>query len=425
MLVLLPLLLCCSAFFSGSETALFSLTRHQCRQLSRDLSFRSSLVIRLLNERRNLLITLLMGNMLVNVLYFVIGSVLILGLYQQNLLGKAMGSFLNIIALLVLILMGEVMPKLVAARFAERCSLWTVVPLTVVHQVLLPVRVILRNMIVIPLSRLLAPDHHPVEISSEELESLLELSEQHGVIDDQEEQLLQQVLSLSQIKVRDLMKPRVDIKAFRLDDDPRGLIDMVKQTRLSCFPVYRLDLDAIEGVVYGRQVLLANPKTKEQVESLIHPVKFVPELQQADRLLVELRQLDEPMAIAVDEYGGTAGLLTLEDVVEMMVGQIANPHEHSVRPQVEGLGPGRWRVSGRLGIREWESLFASDAPMASVSTIGGLVMAGLGRVPRDGDRITVGNIGIEVEKMDGFRVNTLLLALHESTSLIEESENKV
>ena len=406
MLAILPVLLSGSAFFSGCETAIFSLTKHQRLQLSRSRTLAASIITRLVSDQRAVLVTVLMANMVVNVLYFVIGSVLTLNL------SAVWGNALNIAAFMLLILMGEVLPKLVAARFPMRWSLLAAVPLLILHRGLSPLRIMLRAGVVDPLSRLLAPQQRPVALSPQELESLLELSEHEGVIDDQEEQLLQQVLSLSQIKVKHLMTPRVDIKAFNLADDPQQLLGMARRTRLTHFPIYEGDLDQIVGVVFCRQVLLANPQTHRQVKTLIRQPKFVPELQRADRLLVELRRQGPTMAIAVDEHGGTAGLVTLEDVVEQMVGQIANPYEPQMGPPVEAIGSDRWRVSARLGIRQWTNAFGTGGTNLGVRTVGGLVMAKLGRVPQIGDRTTVGNLSIKVEGMSGRRIDHLLLQLH-------------
>ena len=411
MLISLPVLLSCSAFFSGGETALFSLSRHQRLQVSRAKSIAASAITRLLDEKRALLVTVLLGNMFVNVLYFVMGTVLVISMHERDVLGATAGSILNIAALLLLILIGEVLPKLVASQYALRWSTFAAVPLLLIHRVLSPLRVTFRAVIVEPVSRLLAPAHQPAELSAEELETLLELSQHHGVIDDREEKLLQQVMSLGQMKVADLMTPRVDIKAFNLADDPKQLIEMASQTRVSRLPVFHNDLDQVAGIVYTRQVLQTKPRKRSEVDTLIREVKFVPELQRADRLLVDLRKSSTSLAIAVDEYGGTAGLVTLEDAVEQMVGQIADHHEAEAVPEVQLIGSDRWRVSAGLGVHEWVDVFGPIAPIAGVSTVGGLVMTRIGRVPKVGDVTTVGNVSIEVEKMQGLRVESLLLQL--------------
>jgi len=206
---------------------------------------------------------------------------------------------------------------------------------------------------------------------------------------------------------------------FDLDDSPQVIIDRFKATRLTQLPVYRSDVDHLEGIVRARDVLLRQPTTREQVLDLMMPVEYVPELMQADRLLVHLREKGRTMAIAVDEYGGTAGLVTLEDVVEHMVGHITGPFDDaSERPRVEALGDGRWRVDAALPVRDWPEAFegvtrlAGAAPVVPrfISTLGGLVMARLGRLPSEGDSVTIGGVRIDVEKMHNRRIDRLLIS---------------
>ena len=413
MLLALPILVAFSAFFSGCETAFFSLTSHQRLQLSRSANLVAGTIVRIIAERRHLLITLLLGNMVVNVTYFVISTMLLLRLHHQA--PRWASVVLSIAPLVTLILLGEVLPKLVASRFSMEWSRLAAVPLWLIHRGLSPVRLLLSVIVVEPLSRLIAPPTKPKELSAEEMEALLDLSQKQGVIDVKEEELLQQVLSLSQLRVYDIMTPRVDIAAFDLADDPGVLVERIKQTRLSRLPVYVDDLDHIEGVVYARQVLLKKPTTQQEVRSLIRQVRFVPALQRADALLVELRKRGTTMAIAVDEYGGTAGLVTLEDVVEQMVGQIG-PHDRRDNPQVVTIGNNRWRVSADLSVRDWDDVFGQPPGTRDVSTVGGLVMALLGKLPKAGDRTRLGNLVIEVEKMAGRRIDTLLIGLDGSAA---------
>ena len=419
MLSILPILLTFSAFFSGGETALFSLTRHQRLLLSRSQSIAAATITRLLNAKQSLLITLLMGNMFVNVMYFVIGTVLVLGLHKRHNLSPTLGTVLNISAVFLLILMGEILPKLTAARYPMPWSHAAAVPLMIIFRTLSPLRSILQSLLVNPISRLLAPRHPPTGLSATELEAMLELSQKRGVIDHDEEQMLQQVLSLGQLRVRDLMTPRVDIAAFNLKDDPANLMAIVRGKRFSRTPVYQDDLDHIEGFVYARQVLLRKPRTSTEIADLIRQVQFVPELQSANALLVELRKRGTTMAITVDEYGGTAGLVTLADAVEHMVGEIPGSRQTEMPPRVQAMGPGQWRVSADLSIDEWVDVFGRIRPVPGISTIAGLVMTRLGKIPRAGDQTTLGNLLIEVETMNRQRIETLRLT-HQNQPVTQE-----
>ena len=418
MIVLLPLLLVASGFFSGGETALFRLSRHQQLQLSRSPGIAAAAIARLLHDRNAFLVTVLLGNMFINVLYFVISSVLVLGLEERNLLNATAGGILNIGALLLLILFGEVLPKLIAARYSLGWSKFAAVPLLTVYRVLSPLRVLLRGFVLDPLGRLVAPLHEQAQLSPKEMESLLELSQHSGVIDDQEEKMLQQVLALSQLRVQDLMTPRVDIIAYNLNDPPAKLMELVTKHRLSRIPVYLGSIDNVVGIVYRRQALLTKPTTDDQIRQLIRQVNFVPELQRPDQLLVQLRKRGTTLAVAVDEYGGTAGVVSLEDVVGRMVGQTGDIADGSQVQPVHQVGENQWRVSGHLGIREWSAVFGSvAAPVTGISTIGGLVTANLGRMAKVGDRIALGNLLIEVEAIKGWRIEHLLLHLQKTPSM--------
>lgn len=412
MLLALPLLLVASGFFSGSETALFSLSEHQRYQFKRSGTLAGGIIAQLVAEPRGLLITLMLGNMVVNVLYFVITTLLMIHLEASQGMGAFAMALIGIGVLVGLILCGEVMPKLVAARLAETWAKVTAVPLFVCHRTIAPLRAVLNVLVITPLARLIAPKAKPPQLSPEELAALLELSQHRGVIDPDEEQILQQVLALGQLKVRNLMTPRVDLEAFDLNHPVGELFDLIRSSRRRHIPVYHSDLDHIEGVVFARRAVLARPQSIDDLKPLIEPVHYVPETQRADRLLLDMRKLHSTFVVAVDEYGGTSGIVTMEDVVEQMIGEIPGPGAID-KPNVQSLTPGRWRVGAHLQIHDWRQAFgdAGHAPM--VSTVGGLVMAALGHLPSVGEEVRVGNLIIEVERMNDRRIDTLLLRLVE------------
>lgn len=413
MLALLPVLLAASAFFSGSETALFSLSRHDRLRFSREKGIVAEAITALLSETRSLLITILLGNMTVNVLVFVISTVLLMRYSRSEHHSPWLLMLGSVLPLLAVILLGEVLPKLLSARMAVQASRLVAAPLFMVHRAMGPVRLVMQAGIVAPMARLIAPRRRTAELSAGELQSLVELSQSRGIIDAHEEQLLQQVLSLSQLKVRDIMKPRVDVIAFDADDDPAVLLDMIRLTFVRRIPVFEGDLDHILGILDARRFLVERPTRPAQTRKLVQPVMFVPEQQRVDRLLTSMRQAAAAVAIVVDEFGGTAGLVTLEDILEQVVGQIAGAYEPAQDDPVRQIGPGQWRVSADLGIGEWAQTFGLTRHLTDlgVSTLGGVVMAQLGRVPRAGDRITLGNLTLEVLSMRGRRVDAIMLRL--------------
>lgn len=429
MSLLLPVLLIASAFFSGSETALFSLSKSQRLQLDRTHSVVAGAITRLLGETRGLLITLLLGNMTVNVLYFAISAVVLIQLEDGGYAPGWLAAALNIVPLLAIILLGEVMPKLVASRLPMVWSRVIAVPLLVIHRGITPVRVSSSWFIIGPLARLISPPSRPPELSADELGALLDLSRRHGVIDRGEQELLQQVLELGELKVRDLMVPRVDLEAYDIEEPLDELLALIRKTKLRYVPVYRGSIDDIVGFAPSRLVLLHRPGNEQQLMTLIDEPLFVPEQQRADRLLIELRQRSRHLAVVVDEYGGTAGLVTIEDVVEHMVGEIAGSYDLAAEPEVVTVGTGTWRVSADLSVRDWPSLFgrnrlAGIVPLEDISTVGGLVMAMLGRVPQVGDEVRLGEIVLRVEKTDQHRPETVLVQMASTTAASNEEAQR-
>lgn len=412
MFLLLPILLAGSAFCSGSETALFSLTQRERRQISLSKNLLETKLADLLDEVRGLLITLLLSNMVINVLYFVISTVALIELQKEFDIATFWLPVLSVGSLLGLIIFGEVLPKMIASRKPMMVSRFIVLPLWLLHRTITPLRVVLNALVITPLARLLAPRQKTPELSTAELEMMLELSQHHGVIDATEEQLLQQVLGLSQLRVRDIMTPRVDIKAYDIVDPPVLLIELLRATRLERIVVYEDDLDHIVGLAYARQVLLRRPRNQAEARTLVRQVTFVPETQRADKLLVHFRKMGTTMAVVVDEFGGTAGIVTLEDVVEQMIGHISGPFEREKQQPVVHLPDGRWRVAANLPIHEWIDAFGPVHHLSTtVSTIGGLVMARLGRLPKPGDIAQLGNLQLKVESMKGRRIDSLMLEL--------------
>ncbi len=415
LLIALPLLLVASATFSGSETALFSLTPHEQARLRRSDSAAAAAVIGLLRETAPLLITLLISNMVINVLYFTLSTVLLERWRESGTISAGTTAGLAVVALLGVILFGEVLPKQVASQRANSWSLWIALPLLGLHRALSPIRVVTMAVAITPLSRLIAPPTAPDELSAEDLGAMLRLSERSGVIDQTEQDLLAHVLELGRLKVRDLMVPRVEIRAHDIDAQPAELTALARETRLRYLPIYKDRLDNVVGVVLSRDVLLDPPATVKQVRAMVRPVRFVPEIAPADVLLARLRDSAIVFAIAVDEYGGTAGLITLEDVVEHVVGEIPGAYEAGETDAVEQIADGVYRVDAGLPVHEWAQWFGHNPLLAGAasgaSTVGGMMFRLLGRVPEVGDSARVSNIRLTVDAMDGRRMDKLTITL--------------
>jgi CBS domain containing-hemolysin-like protein len=239
---------------------------------------------------------------------------------------------------------------------------------------------------------------------------VLGLSARRGVIGHDAGELMQEIVGLTDLRARDVMVPRVDVIAYDVDAPPAGLAELFRKTRLKKVPVYRRDLDGVVGVVYAKRLLLT-PQTP--LRQLVEKVPFVPEAANLEKVLLQFRVTRAKTAIVVDEYGGTAGLVTLRDVLEEIVGNIPDPDEAARQPAVRKIGGREHLVDGHLAIHEWADAFRMDLSGRRISTVGGFVTSLLGRIPKAGDSVSYRNLRFTVESLRGRRIDKLRVELIE------------
>jgi putative hemolysin len=249
------------------------------------------------------------------------------------------------------------------------------------------------------------------------MQALLEMSHRRGVIGADEQELMGELIHLTQLKVRDVMIPRVDLKWVDVATAAAAVRERFDESGLGKLIVVDGDLDHVLGLVYRRQFLLTirrGPQTP--LRKLVRGVRFVPEVQRVHQLLAEFRRTGTKFAIAVDEYGGTAGLVALKDIVQRMVGDLEGPRPapEPRESEVQALGPGLWRVGGRLSVHDWAQYFPPGSLPPRIATLGGLVMALLGTVPRPGQHVELGNVSMEVDSVHRGRVTAVRLRIRSS-----------
>lgn len=404
LLVFMLPLLCASAFFSASETVLFGMGEADRMHVRKRSALVGRAVDQLLEEPRMLLITVLMGNMTVNTLYFVVGSVLAMRL-GDNVLAATLTGVLTV---LVMVTLGEVIPKVVGGSLRVRAATPLAPGLLAVHRTLAPVRLALANLIIDPLTRLTAPSSRPAELDSDELDALVELSGRRGVIDNLEHELLREVIQFRELRVSDVMMPRVDLPWIGLDATRKEVLRISEQHRLPRIPVRANDGDSITSFLLVRAYLLDRRGDETPLEDHLVPARFVPELASVEQLLQRFRTTGTSIAVVLDEWGGTAGVVTLEDVVEEIVGDIARLGEQ-IAPAPERQEDGSWRVSGAMDLKDWKQLFGRALVAPRVRTVGGLFLDHFGRVPMEGDEIVLGNVHCVVETVESQRIVSVII----------------
>lgn len=408
----MAVLLVASAFFSGSETALFNLTRGQLYRL-RGGSGTARTVTLLMSQPGRTLQTMLMGNLLVNVAYSSLAAVIVLDLPKLGLPPWAT-ILVSLAPLLVLILTGEVMPKMLAFALGESWALTASPVLVGITKSLAGPLWILDKLLIEPITRILVPHRsEPGDVSAEELASVMGLSAKRGIIDHDASALLQEIVGLTDLRVRDICVPRVDVIAHDVNTPPGELLELIRQTKLRRIPVYDGHMDKVLGLVSAKRFLL---KSDTPLREMVQEPLFVPEAGNLERLLTLFRTRRVQTAIVVDEYGGTAGLVTLQDVLEEIVGDIPEPHEIDMSPPVDKMGPRDYIIDADLAIHEWADAFGIDLSGQHISTVGGFVTSLLGRIAQDGDVVEYRNLRFTVRSMRRRRISKLQLQLMDETT---------
>jgi CBS domain containing-hemolysin-like protein len=248
-------------------------------------------------------------------------------------------------------------------------------------------------------------------VSEQDIRSMAEVGHEEGSIEESERRMIHSIFEFGDTVVGQVMVPRPDVVAVEAASNLRAALDCIVEHDASRVPVYREDLDRIEGILYAKDAFKAlhNGRTDATVASLIRPAQFVPETKNARELLREMQRGKFHMAVVVDEYGSTSGLVTLEDLLEELVGDIADEHDVEDR-DVEPLGDGRWRVDASLPMQELNELLATNLPRDRWNTVGGLMFGLLGTIPKEGQTVTLQGFRFTAESVQGRRVATVLVS---------------
>jgi CBS domain containing-hemolysin-like protein len=412
-------LLCFSAFFSATETAFFSLTKEEVDRFGKSNSKSERLVQTLLKTPKNLLTTILLGNMLANIGFYCASY----GIAQKIAVDSSYGGIwvagaVCVFSLLTIIIMGEVIPKNIAVKIPDQYSRWAAMPIYLFDKLFFPFRVILTS-IINSISKIFdkgGGDEKCVTI--DELKMLVEFSEKQGIVDREERSMIHGILDFKRAQIKEIMLPRVDMNLYDIADPVQGLIELARETKETKFPIYEETPDNIIGIVHAKDIFL-HPKV--QLKDILKPVQFVPEPKSIEGLLRQFRREGSQLAIVVDEHGGTAGLITLEDIIEEIVGEIQDEHEKP-RETINKIDENRYLISGNLSLRDWSDTFGMEIEPMGVDTIGGLVIALLEHIPQKGDSVKYEDFVFTVEGVRKRRITSILQEM-KVKSKSDEDEN--
>lgn len=397
------ILLCLSGALAASETSLFSVGRKALERFRTAPGAFEQNVHHVLQNPRRCLLTVLLANNAVNTLIFTLSFVATEGIRDHR---PTLAGALSLAVLLSVIIFGEMLPKGVALSNAERMAPAAAMLVGLLGIILAPVRWFLGRVIVEPLMRLVIPSRpYNAEVTHDELRLLLEQSARDGIIDSKENEMLVGAVALGSTKIREVMTPRVDLQFISLTGDlmaaRRSAITSGRRTVLVC----GRDLDDILGQLQVRDLIL-NPVSS--IAKLMKPVQYVPEQINLVQLLSFFRERKIQSAVVVDEFGGTAGVVSLVDVTKRIVGETFEG-EVSGAVSVERIDANSYRLPGDLSVRVWAERFGVREIDGHIDTVAGLILSRLGRWPRPGDEVHVRNLVLSVETMNRRRITSVLV----------------
>lgn len=437
----LILLLILSGVFSGSEVALFSITGPTKETLAQKADRASTRVLRLLEHPRQLLISILILNTLVNVAAAIVAAVLTGSIALAMNWSPTITVILEVIVLtFVLLVMSEITPKLIATRNAVAFSRGVGGFLSILHAGLYPVSDFLAKSTKLMQGRVAPGKRY---ISSEDLKTLADVGEAHGTLEEEERELIYSIVEFGETSVREIMVSRLDVVALPISATLTEALDLIRSSGHSRIPLYVDHLDNILGVVYAKDLLPLLHRTDGRAEVQSHlirgdaqsargegrmdwtriarPAIFVPLGKKLGDLLKDFQTKKTHIAIVVDEYGGTAGLVTLEDVLEEIVGEIRDEHDETERGLFERVDDQVYRFDARINLDDINEIVGTELDTESYDfeTLGGLIFHVTGSIPNVGDEMEFETLKMRIETIENHRIGQVLVEVL-STAVEEE-----
>lgn len=401
-----------SMYFSATETAFSCLNRIRIKNKAENGNKRAALVLRLLDKYDEMLSTILVGNNIVNILCSSVATLLFVNLLKDPDLGATVST---VVITVLLLIFGEISPKTIAKERPEGMAMFSAPILRVFMFILTPVAFIFKlwqNLISMILK---APADQG--ITEEELLTIVDEAEQDGNLDKDESELIRSAIEFNELEVRDIFTPRIDISAIPSDITKEQAAAVFSETGYSRLPVYEGTLDNITGILYLKDFYNSSYNRQTDIHEIIKPVIYVPRSKKISDLRKELQQQQLHIAVVTDEFGGTVGIVTLEDILEELVGEIWDEHDEIIR-EISKVDENRYIVSGKANIEKVFETLDMDSNFEAI-TVGGWVMEMLERIPSTGEQFTYRNLQVQVLKMMGRRIEQVEIIL------IEEKEKHV
>ena len=392
-----------SAFFSSSETALTSLNVFKIRQMEENRVENSSLVRKLTDDIGKVLTSILIGNNIVNIATTTVATI-----FFTDLFGPSGAIISTIVLTLTILIFGEVTPKNIASSSSEKVALKVAKPIKFFDFILKPMSFFLQA-ITNFLTRLLIGENAKKGdlVTEEDLKTIVDVSEEQGVINDQESEIINNVFEFGDSDVEDIMTARTNMEAIAVDMEDRELKNFLKNCKHSRIPVYGKSIDNIIGILHMKDIVAFIAEDKAlNIEEMIRPAFYVYDNMHIFDLFKSMRGENVSLAIVIDEYGGTSGIVTIEDIVEELVGEIEDEYDTHLESILK-INDKEYLVNPSIHINDFNDYFDTDLVQIKNDSIGGFLIDKIGRIPKLGDSIEEEGIKITVVQINRYKLEML------------------
>lgn len=411
-LVVLVILLALSAFFSSAETALTTVNRLRVRALVDEGDTQAIILAKIIDDPGKLLSAILIGNNIVNISASSIATLLATDFFGSAGAGIATGAM----TLLVLIF-GEVTPKTMASLKAEKIALRYAKTIYLIMVIFTPLIFVL-DLLSGGILRLFGidPDKRDDSVTEEDLRTIVEAGHEDGVLETEEHKMINNVFDFGDHQAKDIMVPRVDMCFLKLDATYEEFTELYKEEKFTRIPVYEETRDNVIGILNVKDLILFNPREQEfHVSDYLRKAYYTYEFKKTSELMMEMRKNSISIAIVLDEYGATAGLVTLEDLLEEIVGDIRDEYDEAEAEEIQQLGDKEYLVEGACKLEDLDDKIGLGIESEDYDSIGGIVIEALQHLPEEGEEVTTENgTRLVVEKIDKNRIEKVHIYLPES-----------
>ena len=424
-IIIMAICLLMSAYFSATETAFSTMSKTKLKTMIDKGNKRAALVLKLSDNYDRLISTILIGNNIVNILLSSIATVFVISLLvtaKGQAFSDNYSTLISTAAVTVVVLIfGEITPKSVAKNHPEGFALFASPLMQFFIWVLFPVSILFSGWTKL-VNRIFRRNDEESKMSQEELLMLVEEVQEEGTIDDEEGDLLRNAINFPELKAEDILTHRVDLEGFEVDTPMEEIGRIFEESRFSRLLVYQDSIDNIVGVVHSKDVFTAKGLTDKPLEELISEPLFIHKTERIDDLLRDLQTNKSHMAVVLDEYGGTLGIVTMEDILEELVGDIWDEHDEVVEDYKE-IAENTFRVDCSGTLAEFCDFFDLEIDSDNI-TINGWIMEEMDKIPACGEKFSYENLDITVIETDFRRVATIEVVRHEIEDEDEEDTKR-